>query len=293
MISSLIKSDIIPFVFQELATHIGEVVINKCFCTRRNPISISAAAIYLACQLEDKRKTQAEICKVTGLTEVTLRKVYKELLENWDDLLPSNYIPAVPPERAFPTTVIASGRTSATKVDLVEAIALDREKQPEAKPNNKPNEVTDMIHQARIKEDIESKGNARGAHNPSLNRSTIIWQTQLPLGTSGLRIAGDKSQNIVQGMEIDEAQSNNQQLEQQIEKETKGITDSSKQTQLSSPLASSSSLATRQFRPPSPLGPSPSVQYLQPPKLGPGYTELKGSGGQNGNKNAKYLFGDT
>ncbi|KAJ8540992.1 hypothetical protein K7X08_001808 [Anisodus acutangulus] len=32
-------------------------------------------------------KTQAEICKVTGLTEVTLRKVYKELLESWDDLL--------------------------------------------------------------------------------------------------------------------------------------------------------------------------------------------------------------
>ncbi|KAL9158531.1 hypothetical protein ABFS82_08G075300 [Erythranthe guttata] len=96
---------------QELATHIGEVVINKCFCTRRNPISISAAAIYLACQLEDKRKTQAEICKVTGLTEVTLRKVYKELLENWDDLLPSNYNPVVPPEKAFPTATISSGRS--------------------------------------------------------------------------------------------------------------------------------------------------------------------------------------
>ncbi|XP_078430409.1 plant-specific TFIIB-related protein [Wolffia australiana] len=95
---------------QELAAHIGEVVINKCFCTRRNPISISAAAIYLACQLEDKRKTQAEICKVTGLTEVTLRKVYKELLENWDDLLPPNYTPAVPPEKAFPMTAISSGR---------------------------------------------------------------------------------------------------------------------------------------------------------------------------------------
>uniref|UniRef100_M4D5E1 Cyclin-like domain-containing protein n=1 Tax=Brassica campestris TaxID=3711 RepID=M4D5E1_BRACM len=69
-----------PSRSMELATHIGEVVINKCFCTRRNPISISAAAIYLACQLEDKRKTQAEICKITGLTEVTLRKLYKELL---------------------------------------------------------------------------------------------------------------------------------------------------------------------------------------------------------------------
>ncbi|PWA81802.1 Cyclin-like protein [Artemisia annua] len=102
---------------QELATHIGEVVINKCFCTRRNPISISAAAIYLASQLEDKRKTQAEICKVTGLTEVTLRKVYKELLENWDDLLPSNYTPAIPPEKAFPTATIASGRSTTPRIN--------------------------------------------------------------------------------------------------------------------------------------------------------------------------------
>ncbi|KAL5704575.1 Plant-specific TFIIB-related protein 1 [Ranunculus cassubicifolius] len=114
---------------QELATHIGEVVINKCFCTRRNPISISAAAIYLACQLEDKRKTQAEICKVTGLTEVTLRKVYKELLENWDDLLPANYTPAVPPEKAFPTTAITSGRSStAPRVDTVEIPPSDKDK---------------------------------------------------------------------------------------------------------------------------------------------------------------------
>lgn len=102
-------------------------MINKCFCTRRNPISISAAAIYLACQLEDKRKTQAEICKVTGLTEVTLRKVYKELLENWDDLLPSNYNPVVPPEKAFPTATITSGR-SLSRNDITEGTSSDREK---------------------------------------------------------------------------------------------------------------------------------------------------------------------
>ncbi|KAJ9561879.1 hypothetical protein OSB04_007039 [Centaurea solstitialis] len=110
---------------QELATHIGEVVINKCFCTRRNPISISAAAIYLASQLEDKRKTQAEICKVTGLTEVTLRKVYKELLENWDDLLPSNYTPAIPPEKAFPTATIASGRSSSSTPRINDGIEVE------------------------------------------------------------------------------------------------------------------------------------------------------------------------
>ncbi|GAB4848866.1 hypothetical protein Ancab_003660 [Ancistrocladus abbreviatus] len=52
--------------FSELATRIGEVVLNKCSCTRRNPISISAVATYLAWQLEDRRKAHAEICKVTA-----------------------------------------------------------------------------------------------------------------------------------------------------------------------------------------------------------------------------------
>ncbi|CAH9067325.1 unnamed protein product [Cuscuta europaea] len=160
---------------QELATHIGEVVMNKCFCTRRNPISISAAAIYLACQLEDKRKTQAEICKVTGLTEVTLRKVYKELLENWDDLLPSNYSPAIPPEKAFPTATIASGRSSNSRADIIiEAISSEREKQAaEAK-------VNDISHMAfGPQSDSDKKGPVGG--------SSSEW----------------KSQNVVHAVEID------------------------------------------------------------------------------------------
>nr|GMC94967.1 plant-specific TFIIB-related protein 1 [Ipomoea batatas] len=158
---------------QELATHIGEVVMNKCFCTRRNPISISAAAIYLACQLEDKRKTQAEICKVTGLTEVTLRKVYKELLENWDDLLPSNYNPAVPPEKAFPTATIASGRASNSRADIVEATSSERDKPGEAKMT-KPMDGITISHLAS------------------------------PLGSSNERkTAAEKNQNVAHAMEID------------------------------------------------------------------------------------------
>ncbi|KAG8384026.1 hypothetical protein BUALT_Bualt04G0075300 [Buddleja alternifolia] len=145
---------------QELATHIGEVVINKCFCTRRNPISISAAAIYLACQLEDKRKTQAEICKVTGLTEVTLRKVYKELLENWDDLLPSNYNPVVPPEKAFPTATITSGRSSSSRVDLVEGLSLDKNTE---------------TRQTKGKENAENKDNT--------HRGVVPWPFRPPMTT--------------------------------------------------------------------------------------------------------------
>lgn len=100
---------------QDLATHIGDVFMNRSFCTRRNPISISAGAIYLSCQLEDKRKTQTEICKATALTEVTLRKVYKELLENIGDLLPANYSPVVPLEKAFPGLGSSSSRVLASQ----------------------------------------------------------------------------------------------------------------------------------------------------------------------------------
>ncbi|KAJ1419040.1 hypothetical protein SESBI_15302 [Sesbania bispinosa] len=249
---------------QELATHIGEVVINKCFCTRRNPISISAAAIYLACQLEDKRKTQAEICKVTGLTEVTLRKVYKELLENWDDLLPSNYTPAVPPERAFPTTIIASGRSSITKVDAVEITSLDSEKLPEIKPS-KHNEVSVMAHQSRGKDEAEGKSNARASHS-TLNQQSSFWQSQLPSGTNN-------HQNILQGMDIDVLQRNHQQPEPMGE-DINGATSASslKSSQLCSPPASSASSVMRPFSAQPSSGP-PNVRLVQSPKTMPGYPE--------------------
>lgn len=259
---------------QELATHIGEVVINKCFCTRRNPISISAAAIYLACQLEDKRKTQAEICKVTGLTEVTLRKVYKELLENWGDLLPKNYTPAVPPEKAFPTTTIASGRSSAPKIDPVELISSssEKDKQLESK-SNKPSEL------ARGKEDADNNGNSRGVRSSWQN----FRQPWLQLVTSGVRMVGDTNQNLAR-VDINESQPGRQEFEEKADKQKvdKDPTASAWPNQLSSSPASGASTISWPFRTAPSSGPSPIVQ--PPPKLTPGYAELKGTGSQNGGK---------
>lgn len=277
---------------QELATHIGEVVINKCFCTRRNPISISAAAIYLACQLEDKRKTQAEICKVTGLTEVTLRKVYKELLENWDDLLPSNYTPAVPPERAFPTTVIASGRGSASKVDLVEVTSSsDRDKQSEIK-GNKTIEGPDTGHPARAKEEAESRGNSHGASNPALSRPPTFWQPQAPFVSSGPRTVGDKNQNLSRGTDINELHSNHQELERKVEQDTNHAnTNSPRSNQLVSLPTSSGSSVSRQFWPPPMSVPPSNVRFAQSPSVVSGYAEHQGAGSLNGTRNANQ-FGD-
>ncbi|OMO52897.1 Transcription factor TFIIB [Corchorus olitorius] len=182
---------------QELATHIGKVVINKCFCTRRNPISISAAAIYLSCQLEDKHKTRDEICKVTGLTEVTLRKVYKEVLENWKDLLPSNFTPTVPLEKAFPTTTIAIGRSSVPRVDppidMTSSFDIDKQQDSKAK---KSNEMAEPGHQAIGKGDTETNGNPSGVHIAMLKQPQQYRQPWLQFCPLGVRPPGDKTQQL-------------------------------------------------------------------------------------------------
>lgn len=77
----------------ELATKMCQNAAKHGVCYRRNPHSVAAAVIYLAFNLEDQKRTQTEVCKVTGLTEVTLRKAYKELLAGHDQVIPVDYEP--------------------------------------------------------------------------------------------------------------------------------------------------------------------------------------------------------
>ena len=58
---------------------------------RRNHSSLSAASLFLACALQGVRLTQHEFCTKCGLTEVTLRKVNKELGLHWRSLVPAGY----------------------------------------------------------------------------------------------------------------------------------------------------------------------------------------------------------
>ncbi|XP_010437322.1 PREDICTED: plant-specific TFIIB-related protein 1 isoform X1 [Camelina sativa] len=257
---------------QELATHIGEVVINKCFCTRRNPISISAAAIYLACQLEDKRKTQAEICKITGLTEVTLRKVYKELLENWDDLLPSNYTPAVPPEKAFPTTTISTTRSTTPRAaDQPEPSFTDRDK-----PSVKPIEAFDHTYQQpKGKEDKQPK-----FRQPWLFGTASVMNPAEMISEAGKPNA----------MDYDKQQSDKQQLS---DKDTLPIYLRQHNHFPSNPSPSTGiSTINWSFRPSSVPGTSMNLPVVHPPKLPPGYAEIRGNGSQTGNKNVSNPHGD-
>lgn len=256
-------------------------MINKCFCTRRNPISISAAAIYLACQLEDKRKTQAEICKVTGLTEVTLRKVYKELLENWDDLLPSNYTPAVPPEKAFPTATISSGRSATPRADIAEGSSLDRDKQPEVN-HTKPTDVSEACLQIAGKENTESKDNFGGTYNPAMQQAPAFWKPQAPSGTS-MNNSGEKNQNMTREMNIDKPP-NSEELEKKVDKDAKPSSTSLWQGQFSSTAVVNASSVSFPSRPPVPMGTPPSVRYAQMPRVTTSGTVDIGTSNQNGSK---------
>ncbi len=48
----------------------------------KTPSGIVAASIYIACKLSGENKTQREIAQVVGISEVTLRNRYREILES-------------------------------------------------------------------------------------------------------------------------------------------------------------------------------------------------------------------
>ena len=47
----------------------------------KGPMGIAAAGLYVAALLCGEKKTQREVADVAGVTEVTIRNRYKELLE--------------------------------------------------------------------------------------------------------------------------------------------------------------------------------------------------------------------
>ena len=48
----------------------------------KGPIGVAAAALYIAAVLEGKRKAQREVADAIGVTEVTIRNRYKEIVDH-------------------------------------------------------------------------------------------------------------------------------------------------------------------------------------------------------------------
>ncbi len=65
---------------QSTARHILQIASKKGLTSGRGPAGIAAASLYLAGVLGHERHTQHEIAKVAGVTEVTVRNRFKEMV---------------------------------------------------------------------------------------------------------------------------------------------------------------------------------------------------------------------
>jgi len=66
------------------AAGILKQVVEGGLVSGKGPAGIAAAAIYAACVLVDVKRTQTEISEITGVTEVTVRNRYKDIVEYLD-----------------------------------------------------------------------------------------------------------------------------------------------------------------------------------------------------------------
>jgi transcription initiation factor TFIIB len=57
---------------------------NEELTSGRGPTGLAAASLYIASVLCGERRTQREVADVAGVTEVTIRNRYKELIEKLD-----------------------------------------------------------------------------------------------------------------------------------------------------------------------------------------------------------------
>merc|ERR1719430_1890812 len=65
---------------QKAATGIAKKAVDLDIVPGRSPISVAAAAIYMASQASDDKRTQREIADIAGVADVTIRQSYKLML---------------------------------------------------------------------------------------------------------------------------------------------------------------------------------------------------------------------
>ncbi|XP_040572334.1 transcription initiation factor IIB [Lepeophtheirus salmonis] len=81
---------------QKAATHIAKKSVDLDIVPGRSPISVAAAAIYMASQASSDRKTQKEIADIAGVADVTIRQSYKLMLTRAIELFPEGFTFTVP-----------------------------------------------------------------------------------------------------------------------------------------------------------------------------------------------------
>jgi len=76
---------------QKAATCIAKKAVDLDIVPGRSPISVAAAAIYMASQASDDKRTQRDIAEIAGVADVTIRQSYKLMLPRAAELFPPDF----------------------------------------------------------------------------------------------------------------------------------------------------------------------------------------------------------
>ncbi|ESP00286.1 hypothetical protein LOTGIDRAFT_238621 [Lottia gigantea] len=81
----------LPMKVQKAATCIARKAVDLDLVPGRSPISVAAAAIYMASQVSNTKKSQKDIGEVAGVAEVTIRQAYKLMYPKAHVLFPDEF----------------------------------------------------------------------------------------------------------------------------------------------------------------------------------------------------------
>lgn len=76
---------------QRAATYIARKAVELDMVPGRSPISVAAAAIYMASQASADKKSQKEIGDIAGVADVTIRQSYKLMIKDAAKLFPADF----------------------------------------------------------------------------------------------------------------------------------------------------------------------------------------------------------
>jgi transcription initiation factor TFIIB len=76
---------------QRVATHIARKAVELDIVPGRSPISVAAAAIYMASQASEDKRNQKEIGDIAGVADVTVRESYKLMYPHAAKLFPEDF----------------------------------------------------------------------------------------------------------------------------------------------------------------------------------------------------------
>ncbi|XP_062260332.1 transcription initiation factor IIB-like [Platichthys flesus] len=81
----------LPKHVQMAATYIARKAVELDLVPGRSPVSVAAAAIYMASQASAEKKTQKEIGDITGVPIFTMKQSYRLIYSRADELFPSDF----------------------------------------------------------------------------------------------------------------------------------------------------------------------------------------------------------